>query len=80
MIALQHASIILFHTNFGINFVLYCVSGQNFRKALASLCCPKRQRMNDTTRVTGKLLYYYILLYYAVIILLQVIQRFIIKH
>ncbi|EEB18900.1 conserved hypothetical protein [Pediculus humanus corporis] len=54
MIAWQHASLILFHTNFGINFVLYCVSGQNFRKALAGLCCPRRQRTNETTRVTGK--------------------------
>ncbi|KAL0279792.1 UNVERIFIED_CONTAM: hypothetical protein PYX00_001273 [Menopon gallinae] len=53
MIAWQQASLILFNTNFGINFVLYCISGQNFRKALFMLCCPRRPRATETTRVTG---------------------------
>ncbi|XP_059472845.1 neurotensin receptor type 1-like isoform X2 [Neocloeon triangulifer] len=40
LIVLQHISYVLFNTNFGINFVLYCVSGQNFRRALKTMCCP----------------------------------------
>lgn len=52
LMIVQHSSYILFQTNFAINFILYCISGQNFRKALASLCCPKRPRGNETTRVT----------------------------
>ncbi|XP_034839526.1 allatostatin-A receptor [Maniola hyperantus] len=32
--ALQQISVMFFHTNFGINFYLYCLSGQNFRRAL----------------------------------------------
>ncbi|XP_072930318.1 cysteinyl leukotriene receptor 2 [Epargyreus clarus] len=31
---IQHISGILFNANFGINFFLYCLSGQNFRRAL----------------------------------------------
>ncbi|KAL9905331.1 G-protein coupled receptor isoform 2-T2 [Glossina fuscipes fuscipes] len=33
-VVLQYIFHLLFITNFGINFVLYCVSGQNFRKAV----------------------------------------------
>ncbi|XP_068148688.1 uncharacterized protein CNMaR [Drosophila tropicalis] len=36
-VALQYVFHALFVTNFGINFVLYCVSGQNFRKAVLSI-------------------------------------------
>ncbi|XP_028156642.1 thyrotropin-releasing hormone receptor-like [Ostrinia furnacalis] len=32
--ALQQVAILFFNSNFGINFVLYCLSGQNFRRAL----------------------------------------------
>ncbi|XP_032527559.2 somatostatin receptor type 4 [Danaus plexippus] len=32
--ALQQLSVMFFHTNFGINFLLYCLSGQNYRRAL----------------------------------------------
>ncbi|XP_053624611.1 thyrotropin-releasing hormone receptor [Plodia interpunctella] len=32
--ALQQVAMMSFHTNFGINFILYCMSGQNFRRAL----------------------------------------------
>ncbi|XP_065206444.1 neuropeptides capa receptor isoform X2 [Planococcus citri] len=54
MVLLQHYSNILFATNFGINFVLYCISGQNFRKALCSLFCPKRvRRKQEHTQATG---------------------------
>ena len=32
----------LYHTNFGINFFLYCISGQKFRNDLKEiLCCIK---------------------------------------
>ncbi|XP_068619989.1 RYamide receptor [Battus philenor] len=31
---LQQVALIFFNTNFGINFILYCLSGQNFRRAL----------------------------------------------
>ncbi|KAJ2954553.1 hypothetical protein O0L34_g2837 [Tuta absoluta] len=34
MSTLQQLSIMFFNTNFGINFILYCLSGQNFRRAL----------------------------------------------
>lgn len=34
---LQQWSLLAFYLNFAINFLLYCVSGQNFRKALKSL-------------------------------------------
>ncbi|TMW47479.1 hypothetical protein DOY81_007444, partial [Sarcophaga bullata] len=36
-IVLQYIFQLLFITNFGINFVLYCASGQNFRKAALSM-------------------------------------------
>ncbi|XP_036339973.1 uncharacterized protein LOC118749279 [Rhagoletis pomonella] len=36
-VILQYIFQLLFITNFGINFVLYCVSGQNFRKAVLSM-------------------------------------------
>ncbi|XP_049885852.1 neuromedin-U receptor 1 [Pectinophora gossypiella] len=32
--ALQQVATMFFDTNFGINFILYCLSGQNFRRAL----------------------------------------------
>lgn len=52
---LQHYSNVLFATNFGINFVLYCISGQNFRKALYTLFCPNRvRRRQEYTQATGE--------------------------
>ncbi|XKL59563.1 hypothetical protein PGB90_000579 [Kerria lacca] len=56
MMVLQHYSNVLFATNFGINFVLYCISGQNFRKALCSLFRLKRTRRRTTENIqaTGK--------------------------
>ncbi|XP_037039869.1 thyrotropin-releasing hormone receptor isoform X2 [Bradysia coprophila] len=36
-IVLQYFAYIPYLTNFGINFILYCVSGQNFRKAILSM-------------------------------------------
>ncbi|XP_033607700.1 thyrotropin-releasing hormone receptor [Cryptotermes secundus] len=52
---LQHVAHVLFITNFGINFVLYCVSGQNFRRAFCSLCCsccPCSRQRADSTQLT----------------------------
>ncbi|KAK9499345.1 hypothetical protein O3M35_002396 [Rhynocoris fuscipes] len=54
MYVIQQYCYILFNTNFGINFALYCVSGQNFRKALLSLVRPEFQRRTgETTQITG---------------------------
>ncbi|XP_069669921.1 thyrotropin-releasing hormone receptor isoform X2 [Periplaneta americana] len=52
---LQHVAHVLFNSNFGINFVLYCVSGQNFRRAFCSLCCSctRLRRRTDSSQVTG---------------------------
>lgn len=55
MVLLQHYSNVLFATNFGINFILYCISGQNFRKALHTLFCPNRvRRKQEHTQATGE--------------------------
>jgi len=57
---LQHVAHVFFITNFGINFVLYCVSGQNFRRAFCSLCCScsccpaGSRRRSDGSQVTGE--------------------------
>lgn len=53
-ILLQKVSNMLYYTNFGINFVLYCVTGQNFRKSLLGLLFPQTLRHQETTKVTGK--------------------------
>uniref|UniRef100_T1HBL6 G-protein coupled receptors family 1 profile domain-containing protein n=1 Tax=Rhodnius prolixus TaxID=13249 RepID=T1HBL6_RHOPR len=53
MYVLQQYCNILFNTNFGINFALYCISGQNFRRALLSLFRPEIQRRSgETTQTT----------------------------
>lgn len=50
----QHYCQQLYYTNFSINFALYCISGQNFRKALRSLHCPRRRLLrNETAALTG---------------------------
>ncbi|XP_045105750.1 growth hormone secretagogue receptor type 1-like [Portunus trituberculatus] len=36
---LQQTFTLLFYTNFAVNFLLYCVTGQNFRRAVAASCC-----------------------------------------
>ncbi|XP_037930876.1 cysteinyl leukotriene receptor 1 [Teleopsis dalmanni] len=50
-VVLQYIFQLLFITNFGINFVLYCVSGQNFRKAVLSMFQRVSHR-DGTTQVT----------------------------
>ncbi|XP_015127177.1 FMRFamide receptor [Diachasma alloeum] len=49
----QHIANILFDTNFGINFVLYCASGQNFRKAVVRLILRRPRRWHSGTRVSN---------------------------
>jgi hypothetical protein len=47
----------MYNTNFGINFVLYCISGQNFRRALIEFWSKRRhpnKRFRDTQITTGK--------------------------
>ncbi|XP_016975800.2 uncharacterized protein LOC108042160 [Drosophila rhopaloa] len=53
-LALQYIFHAFFITNFGINFVLYCVSGQNFRKAVLSIFrrVSSGQREAGNTQVT----------------------------
>lgn len=52
-LTVQHYCLQLFNTNFGINFALYCISGQNFRKAVRSMLCRRRLRRNETAAFTG---------------------------
>ncbi|KAK3850622.1 hypothetical protein Pcinc_042684, partial [Petrolisthes cinctipes] len=47
---LQQVSTLLFYTNFAINFLLYCVSGQNFRRALATLFLSAVRRLRPHNR------------------------------
>lgn len=48
-VIIQRACNLLFDTNFGISFGLYCASGQNFRSAVAQLfSCHGRGRGGDT--------------------------------
>ncbi|XP_078044240.1 C-C chemokine receptor type 1-like isoform X2 [Augochlora pura] len=39
---------LLFNTNFGINFILYCATGQNFRRALRCMILKKFGKRNAT--------------------------------
>ncbi|KAI4489535.1 hypothetical protein M0802_011070 [Mischocyttarus mexicanus] len=39
----------LFNTNFGINFILYCTTGQNFRRAMIRMFSCRSRKSNDTT-------------------------------
>ncbi|XP_057334246.1 thyrotropin-releasing hormone receptor-like [Microplitis mediator] len=49
----QHICNLLFDTNFGINFVLYCASGQNFRKAVVAIILRRKKRWNSGTRISN---------------------------
>ncbi|XP_042223642.1 uncharacterized protein LOC121867686 [Homarus americanus] len=46
---LQQTFTLLFYTNFAINFLLYCVTGQNFRRAVGGLCVTARRRFRPPT-------------------------------
>ncbi|CAL8074619.1 unnamed protein product [Orchesella dallaii] len=45
---------ILFNTNFAVNFLLYCVSGRNFRKSLKNIILRKFSRAPTVTWKSGK--------------------------
>jgi len=50
--ALSLSNILLFNTNFAVNFLLYCLSGRNFRKSLKNILLrkPKRMALNRISR------------------------------
>ncbi|XP_045464273.1 neuropeptides capa receptor isoform X2 [Harmonia axyridis] len=48
---LQQWCQLLFYTNFGINFILYCASGKNFRRALKKLLRIKKQQRTGRSEV-----------------------------
>ncbi|XP_053673347.1 growth hormone secretagogue receptor type 1-like [Anopheles nili] len=49
----QNCCQLFFMTNFGINFILYCVSGQNFRKAIFSMFKKRSQRHINLEHTSG---------------------------
>lgn len=57
--AVQHICMQFFNTNFGINFILYCIGGVNFRRAVIARMCNRKRgktRRSITTPVTRKLI------------------------
>ncbi|XP_047524715.1 rhodopsin, GQ-coupled isoform X2 [Pieris napi] len=50
--ALQQLAVMFFHSNFGINFMLYCLTGQNFRRAVRQSipCLRQKPRRQDAVR------------------------------
>lgn len=38
LVTAQQMGQLLFNTSFGINFFLYCTSGQNFRREMVRMC------------------------------------------
>lgn len=51
----QQVCNLLFNTNFGINFILYCATGQNFRKAIRCVFLRRfRNRSVTITHVTDQ--------------------------
>ncbi|KFB48398.1 AGAP005001-PA-like protein [Anopheles sinensis] len=53
LILLQYYFYIFFITNFGINFILYCISGQNFRKAVIEMFRRQRQNRVNQEAISG---------------------------
>ncbi|XP_053661680.1 growth hormone secretagogue receptor type 1-like [Anopheles marshallii] len=49
----QNCCQLFFMTNFGINFILYCVSGQNFRKAIFGMFHKRTQRQINLEHTSG---------------------------
>ncbi|XP_058065813.1 growth hormone secretagogue receptor type 1-like [Anopheles bellator] len=49
----QNCCQLFFMTNFGINFILYCVSGQNFRKAVFGMFQKRSQRQINLEHTSG---------------------------
>ncbi|XP_053673427.1 alpha-1A adrenergic receptor-like [Anopheles nili] len=50
---IQNCFQLFFMTNFGINFILYCVSGQNFRKAIFEMFQKRSQRHINLEHTSG---------------------------
>ena len=59
IVVIQYYCYLCFITNFGINFALYCVSGQNFRKAVigmfSSRSSYRHNQEQSGTQITGEL-------------------------
>uniref|UniRef100_A0AAG5DDT1 G-protein coupled receptors family 1 profile domain-containing protein n=2 Tax=Anopheles atroparvus TaxID=41427 RepID=A0AAG5DDT1_ANOAO len=53
MILVQFYFYLFFITNFGINFFLYCISGQNFRKAVIEMFRRQRQNRVNQEAISG---------------------------
>ncbi|XP_055627369.1 growth hormone secretagogue receptor type 1-like [Toxorhynchites rutilus septentrionalis] len=53
MVLVQHCCQLFFMTNFGINFILYCVSGQNFRKAVFGMFRKRSMRQINQEQASG---------------------------
>uniref|UniRef100_A0A182PBB5 G-protein coupled receptors family 1 profile domain-containing protein n=1 Tax=Anopheles epiroticus TaxID=199890 RepID=A0A182PBB5_9DIPT len=49
----QNCCQLFFMTNFGINFILYCVSGQNFRKAIFGMFQKRSHRQINLEHTSG---------------------------
>ncbi|XP_018340179.1 PREDICTED: thyrotropin-releasing hormone receptor-like [Trachymyrmex septentrionalis] len=47
----QQMSQLLFDTSFGINFILYCASGQNFRREIVYICTKRSSTRRNGTLV-----------------------------
>ncbi|XP_029722481.2 neuromedin-U receptor 2-like isoform X1 [Aedes albopictus] len=52
-ILVQYYCYLFFITNFGINFILYCISGQNFRKAVIEMFHRKRRAKANQDHFSG---------------------------
>ncbi|XP_058461169.1 growth hormone secretagogue receptor type 1-like [Malaya genurostris] len=52
-ILIQYYCYLFFITNFGINFILYCISGQNFRKAVIEMFNRIRRAKMNTEHLSG---------------------------
>ncbi|XP_058462387.1 growth hormone secretagogue receptor type 1-like [Malaya genurostris] len=53
MVLVQNCCQLFFMTNFGINFILYCVSGQNFRKAVFGMFRKRSTRQINQEQASG---------------------------
>ncbi|XP_053686206.1 growth hormone secretagogue receptor type 1-like [Sabethes cyaneus] len=53
MVLVQNCCHLFFMTNFGINFILYCVSGQNFRKAVFGMFRKRSTRQINQEQASG---------------------------
>ncbi|XP_055536050.1 growth hormone secretagogue receptor type 1-like [Wyeomyia smithii] len=53
MVLVQNCCHLFFMTNFGINFILYCVSGQNFRKAVFGMFRKRSARQINQEQASG---------------------------